>query len=196
MNRERRNNTKLAVDDVKEFLSNKQVTALLECQYFGWKLKFIRRPLFQDPIPVLYNSGLDKIGVLEMDGRVNVDIDLDIRSDENVDKRIKSQKNPENSKEHLSWEEKRKHTPPIPNNLGELLNQRQMHTLRHIESLGWKLRFVRRPLFQDPVPVILSPTRDKYAVLDQDGLLNMTPDLNIRKEELAEHEVAAELMLA
>lgn len=76
--------------------------------------------------------------------------------------------------------EKRKGEKPIPENLNELLNPEQMSALRQIEGFGWQLKFVRRPLFQDPVPVVHSADGTKLGVLEEDGRLNMEPDIMVR----------------
>lgn len=192
MTRERRKTRKLTDDDVKAALSSRQVAALLECQYFGWKLKYIRRPLFQDPIPVLYNARIDQIGILDPDGHVNMEIDLKVRPEKAVADKVKPQQEADKTPESRTWEEKRKDILPVPDNLEELLNRRQMQALQHIESFGWQLRFVRRPLFQEPIPVILSPRGDRYAILERDGRINITHDLNIREEATDEQEESAQ----
>jgi len=42
------------------------------------------------------------------------------------------------------------------------------------------LNFVRRPLFQPLVPVLLDPDRKGYAILEEDGTLNEQPSFVIR----------------
>ena len=80
MTEDRRKNKKLTQDDVRKILNRTQLSALLESQYFGWKLKFIRSPLFQYPIPVLYNTKTDQVGILDPDGHINIDVKLEERS--------------------------------------------------------------------------------------------------------------------
>jgi len=46
---------------------------------FGWKLVFVRRPLFQESVVVVTDAGGNSIGVLEGDGRLNLDPDIQIR---------------------------------------------------------------------------------------------------------------------
>ena len=191
MTSERRKNRKLTEDEVKATLSSKQLAALLECQCFGWKLKYIRRPLFQDPVPVLYNAKNDQIGTLDPDGRVNTDIELEVRSGETGAVDVKPQQEANRTPQSRTWEEKREDLLPIPDNLGELLNEHQMQALRHIESFGWQLHFVRRPSFQEPVPVILGPNGDRFAILERDGRINVTHDLNVRKEAPGEENESA-----
>jgi len=56
----------------------------------------------------------------------------------------------------------------------------QLVTLRDLERFGWELKFVRRPPFQNPIPVIFDPDRKHYAVILPDGSLDEAESLNIR----------------
>lgn len=76
--------------------------------------------------------------------------------------------------------EKRKGEKPVPDKLDETLNPAQLLALRQIENYGWSLRFVRRPLFQDPVPVVVSADGDTIGILEDDGRVNMQPDIKLR----------------
>lgn len=69
---------------------------------------------------------------------------------------------------------------PVPDNLADYLNEDQMRALRRVEEFGWELRFIRRPLFQKIVPVVVSHDGERYGVLEEDGSINMQPDLVIR----------------
>ena len=84
MTEDRRENKKLTKDDVKKILNRKQLNALIESQHFGWRLKFIRSPLFQYPVPVLYNAEIDKVGILDPDGHMKFDVKLELRSSEHA----------------------------------------------------------------------------------------------------------------
>ena len=77
--------------------------------------------------------------------------------------------------------EKRKGDEPVPDNATEMLNQLQILALRQIESFGWRLRFIRRPLFQDPVAVVADGDGVKIGILEEDGRINMQPDIKIRE---------------
>lgn len=77
--------------------------------------------------------------------------------------------------------EKRKGEEPVPRNSEELLNQMQIRALRQIESYGWRLHFIRRPLFQDTVPVVIDADGKKIGILEEDGRLNMEPDIKVRE---------------
>jgi hypothetical protein len=68
----------------------------------------------------------------------------------------------------------------IPESLDEVLNAVQLLTLSKMEGFGWMLAFIRRPLFQDVVPVLLHPDNDALGTLEDDGALNMQPDIEFR----------------
>lgn len=75
----------------------------------------------------------------------------------------------------------RKGDKPIPDNLKEVLNNLQIMALQKAEGFGWKLQFVRRPLFQEVLPVISNPSGDKIGVLEINGEINMHPETKIRQ---------------
>ncbi|WP_255595147.1 hypothetical protein [Lysobacter sp. BMK333-48F3] len=60
------------------------------------------------------------------------------------------------------------------------LTPAQLDALTTLEFFRWELRFVRRPLFQDPIPVVFNRDGRKYAVLEPDGSLNENPGFKIR----------------
>ena len=76
--------------------------------------------------------------------------------------------------------EKRKGEWPIPDNLDGVLNVMQQVTLGEIGKFGWELRFVRTPLFQEAVPVVFSADGDQIGVLEEDGRLNLHPNIEHR----------------
>jgi len=53
--------------------------------------------------------------------------------------------------------------------------------LADLERFGWELKFIRRPMFQQPVPVVFDSSRKHYAVLNLDGSLDENPGFDIRK---------------
>lgn len=65
--------------------------------------------------------------------------------------------------------------------LQRLLNADQLATLHSLESFGWELKFVRLPLFQDPVPVVFDGDRQRFAILKPDGTLDEDPRIDIRR---------------
>lgn len=60
------------------------------------------------------------------------------------------------------------------------LNDDQRDTLAQLERFGWTLKFVRHPLFQEPVGVIMNPDTHTYAVIEPNGTLNEKAGLNFR----------------
>ena len=70
---------------------------------------------------------------------------------------------------------------PVPEILEEALNEAQIHTLKRMENFGWELKFIRRPLFQDVLPVLIHLDNNKFGVLNEDGTLDMSRDLNVRE---------------
>ena len=59
------------------------------------------------------------------------------------------------------------------------LNDAQLRMLRELECFGWELRFVRRPPFVEPIPVIFAGD-DAYITLRFDGSLVDQPTFDIR----------------
>jgi hypothetical protein len=76
--------------------------------------------------------------------------------------------------------ESRNREVPVPENLADYLNADQLRALRRVEEFGWELKFIRRPLFEKAVPVVVSHDGTQYGVLEEDGGINMQPDLVIR----------------
>ena len=76
--------------------------------------------------------------------------------------------------------ERREGMAPIPEKLDEVLNDAQLLSLNKLEGFGWNLEFVRRPLFQDVVPVLFHPDTKKYGLLRGDGTLNAQPEIRVR----------------
>jgi hypothetical protein len=64
--------------------------------------------------------------------------------------------------------------------LRALLNEAQRDKLAELERFGWSLKFVRRPLFQPSVPVVVDGDRKTFAVLEPDGSMTEQPGFDIR----------------
>ena len=77
-------------------------------------------------------------------------------------------------------EERRKQDNQTHGRLDEILNEAQLVTLNNMQGFGWSLAFVRKPLFQGVVPVLLHADNDNQGTLDEDGKLKVQPDINIR----------------
>ena len=71
---------------------------------------------------------------------------------------------------------------PIPGNLEKVLNKLQMTTLLQLEALGWRLWFVRRPLFQPVMPVLYDPSNNFTAIIEEDGTSNPDHGMSFRPD--------------
>jgi hypothetical protein len=52
-------------------LNPAQAAALVELEHFGWELKFVRHPLFQDAVPVVFDPDRTHFAVLKADGTLD-----------------------------------------------------------------------------------------------------------------------------
>ena len=68
----------------------------------------------------------------------------------------------------------------VPDNLEDWLSEEQTQMLHQIESFGWHIKFIRRPVFQDPIVVLVSDDGKKIGILEKDGKINMDPDITLR----------------
>ena len=64
--------------------------------------------------------------------------------------------------------------------LARELNAAQQMTLQDIESFGWELKFVRRPVSVLAVPVVFGPDGKTVGILDQNGRLNTDVKVTVR----------------
>lgn len=179
MDKDKRKKEQPIPDNLEQLLSSKQQAALQMIQSLGWQLKFVRRPKFLDPEPVVYNAKFDQIGVLDPDGNIDVNVSVNTRTSE-------PEPEPEQKPQPAAAafeEDRRQGIAPVPDNLDKLLNQHQLRALRQVETFGWQLHFVRRPLFQDPIAAIISPEGNKIATLEQDGRVNILDNSVIRDKD-------------
>ncbi len=79
-------------------------------------------------------------------------------------------------------DDKRKGENPIPDDIKSYLNEDQLDQLHKIEGFGWHLKYVRRPVFQEPVIIVTSQDGKSIGILEEDGRLNLEPDIKIRSE--------------
>ena len=59
------------------------------------------------------------------------------------------------------------------------LTPEQQATIHTMETFHWRLKFVRRPLFKIPIPVLFNPEGDRYVVVNEDGTIDETPALKL-----------------
>jgi len=69
--KERRLAEKAYATLLKRELNEAQRTTLGELERFGWELKYIRRPIFQPIIPIVFDGDRKTFAVLEVDGTLN-----------------------------------------------------------------------------------------------------------------------------
>ena len=78
-------------------------------------------------------------------------------------------------------DDKRKGDKPIPTDIKNYLNDAQLAELHTIEKFGWELTYIRRPLFQEHVVVVMNPDGSSIGILEDDGRLNLDPDIDTRE---------------
>ena len=79
MGEEKRKGVSPVPEDFKEVLNEAQLSTLNKMEEFGWILEFVRRPLFQGVVPVLFHPNSKQHGVLEDDGTLNLQSNSKIR---------------------------------------------------------------------------------------------------------------------
>lgn len=65
--------------DYQSMLNTEQKNALRNVENFGWELTFVRRPLFQDPMFIVFSPDHQQYAVLEDDGEINRHSDVVVR---------------------------------------------------------------------------------------------------------------------
>ena len=76
--------------------------------------------------------------------------------------------------------ERRSTITQLSRTLRRELNEAQIDTLTGLERFGWDLKFIRRPLFKESIPVIFDGDRKVFAILEPDGRLNERPPFTLR----------------
>ena len=66
--------------DLTAYLTPTQFRSLSHLDGFGWQLAFIRRPLFEDPLVVLSSPEGKQYAILEIDGSLNLEPIIRVRS--------------------------------------------------------------------------------------------------------------------
>jgi len=59
------------------------------------------------------------------------------------------------------------------------LTPAQQATIHTMENFHWHLKFVRRPLFKTPIPVLFN-REGRYVVVNEDGTIDENPTLVLR----------------
>ena len=79
MNDKRNKDAERSKRELRAELNEAQLETLGPLERFGWELKFIRHPLFQPAIPVIFDGDRKTFAVLEADGKLNEHPPFDIR---------------------------------------------------------------------------------------------------------------------
>jgi len=64
---------------LSEGLNPAQLRTLSTLQHFHWTLEFVRRPMFRDPVPVLFDRERKRYLVIEPDGSISEDPPIGLR---------------------------------------------------------------------------------------------------------------------
>lgn len=76
--------------------------------------------------------------------------------------------------------ERRSSRESSPQVLENCLSELQRLTLHQLEGFGWKLAFIRRPLFKAPIAVVVNCENQQYGLLEDDGSVNTQHNIQIR----------------
>jgi hypothetical protein len=68
----------------------------------------------------------------------------------------------------------------IPNDIKSQLTGLQQGALARLEGFGWSIKFVRRPLFQEMMIVLVDPSGADHAILRDDGSVDRNIDVALR----------------
>lgn len=67
--------------------------------------------------------------------------------------------------------------PSVPFGYEALLTQDQRHVIDRCRGFGWELEFIRRPLFSDPVVVMIDATDHQHWLIHDNGEMEAFNDL-------------------
>lgn len=77
--RERRIGEVAIPDDIRARLNELQHQTLSRVEGFGWSVGFVRRPLFQDQVVVLFDSSGKQYAILNEDGTIDRTSEIVVR---------------------------------------------------------------------------------------------------------------------
>jgi hypothetical protein len=191
MTNDKRKGGATAPEKMRTQLNEAQRQALAELELLGWSLKFVRMPMFQDPVPVVISKNSGQIGLLDPDGKIVIDMNHDLRGDNSEPDEANTvaatpataTSGPEATPaSRRTYSEKRKGDSPVPEDLEPYLNAAQITALRQIQPFGWELTFVRRPMFLEPVAVITNTDGLRVGTLEADGRIDLQQNFRMREE--------------
>jgi len=71
VDRERRSNATPPNRVLERLLNPAQLETLHSLEHFGWQLKYVRKPLFQPSIPIVFDGDRRHYAVIDDDGTLN-----------------------------------------------------------------------------------------------------------------------------
>jgi hypothetical protein len=77
--------------------------------------------------------------------------------------------------------ERRKRKPLIQPDYGQYLNADQLNTYIHMQTLGWQMHFIRRPLLRKPTVVLKNGMGTRIGVIEQNGAFTINPRMVTRR---------------
>lgn len=81
MSEEKRKGDNAIPDNVEDYLNDLQRVILEKINKFGWSLKFVRNTASDKPVIAIEDQDGKKVGVLEEDGNINFESDMEIREE-------------------------------------------------------------------------------------------------------------------
>ena len=82
MNEEKRTGDVPIPDNLEELLNKEQRQALPGLEYSGWEPCFSRKKTFLEPEIVMRNRHDNRLGILEYDGSIRIQGDIDVRDED------------------------------------------------------------------------------------------------------------------
>ena len=68
----------------------------------------------------------------------------------------------------------------IPKDIKSYMTKLQRDTLARLRVVGWSIQFVRRPLYEDQVILLVDSSGEQQAVLQEDGSIIRNPEISVR----------------
>jgi hypothetical protein len=192
MTNDKRKGETITPEKMRAQLNDAQREALAELELLGWSLKFVRLPMFQDPVPVIMSKKSSQIGQLDPDGKIVIDMNQEIRDETCKPEQASTVATSPNATasgpttaaaQKRSYAEKRQGESSVPKDLEAHLNTAQITALRQIQPFGWELTFVRRPMFLEPVAVITNTDGLRVGTLEADGRIDLQQNFRMREED-------------
>lgn len=202
---ERRIGVDAIPEDLQARLTEPQRHALSQLEGFGWSIKFVRRPLFQDPVIVLVDPSGEKHAVLTEDGSIDRDPDFIVRGDEaaipfqGFSRYVENITVEEGFISEKEWaqfvaerpdilspavfQEKRGTKSAVPEIPAKYITRLQLSRIRKMEKFDWKLLFVRRANPAEALVVMHLPRSRRTAVIEKDGEIIMTYGATMRSRD-------------